>query len=101
MFIELDGPASQSRVSVTTTTIQEMKVNASPLDERKVITFQPIGDYLYVYFGDGITTPSVATIQSDGFEYPPGLFSIEAAGNQPVYMLAKNATLDVVFVERA
>ena len=99
-FLPLDGPAVQTKISVTTSTVVEMKADTNILEDRKVITFQPLLYYIYVYWGDEDVVPNSTTVSENGFEYPPGLYTIEVGNRQHVYMLAKTSTTNVVLVER-
>lgn len=101
MFLPLDGPAAQIKlISVSTVTPVEVKVGASALSERQVITMQPSGN-MKVYFGDG-NVPSAATITANGLDHFKNTKeSYEAGEKQQVYVLAASGTIDVVIVERA
>ena len=101
MFSPLDGPAVQIKLTaVDTITPVEVKVGASALTDRAVITIQPNGN-IKVYFSDG-TIPSAATILSNGFDhYKSAKETYEAGEKQKVYILASSGTVDVVIVERA
>lgn len=97
----LDGPSAQVALSVGTVTVVEAKVGASPLDERKAITLQGTGKF-YVYFGDGVSTPSAATVAANGFtQFKDAKESYEAGKFQPVYLLSAAGTINVVLAERA
>lgn len=101
-FQPLDGPSSQDRVSVTSSTVKELKVGASALSERQVITIQPIDGNLWVYFGDGVSTPSAGTVSSKGLKHlKMAKESYEAGERQPVFILSESGTVSVTFVERA
>jgi len=99
----LDGPSKQFSLSVGTGTVIEVKkTGEDPLTDRQVITLQPLDGYIYVYFGDGESTPSPATVAADGFEHYKRLKdSYEAGPEQPVYILAKSGTVNVKVAERA
>lgn len=102
MFLELDGPAVQTKLSVGTATVVEVKVGASSYGERKVVTMQPIGGNVYLYFGDGITTPSAATVSANGFVlYQNGAYTYEASATQPLYVVSVIGTIDLIIAERA
>ena len=102
MLLPLDGPSAQIKItSVGTVTPVEVKVGASALTERKVITMQPSGN-MKVYFTDGITVPSAATVSANGLDhYKNTKETYEAGEQQVVYVLAASGTIDVVVVERA
>ena len=101
MFQPLDGPAVQTKItSVGTVTPVEVKVGASALTDRQVITLQPTGN-MKVYFSDG-TTPSAATVLANGLDHAKNAKeSYEAGERQKVFILAASGTIDVVIVERA
>lgn len=102
MFLPLDGPSLQDSLSVTNTVVQEIKSGVSAYDGRQVVTFQPLDDSVYIYFGDGQTTPSAATVQADGFYFTQnGIYTVEATYRQPVFVVAANSTADLRFAERS
>ena len=102
MLSPLDGPASQGTLSsVGTVTVVEAKVGVSALAERKVVTFQG-DDKFYVYFGDGASTPSAATVAANGFTaFKNALVTFEASNQQPLYVLSVTGTVNIKIVERA
>jgi len=101
MFQPLDGPSAHATLSVDTTTVQEVKVGASALEERKVVTIQP-SNKIYIYFGDGISAPSSATVVANGMTlFKDALMSFEATCMQPVYILSVSGTVVVRIAERA
>ena len=100
-LLPLDGPSAQLKVTVTDVTVIEAKAGTAVLDERKVITIQ-CSEKIYIYFGDGVSTPSVATIQNNGmWQYKNVKETYEASQSQPVYILAQGSSADVVIIERA
>ena len=102
MFQPLDGPSSQDRVAVTTSTVKELKVGASVLEDRQVITIQPIDGNVWIYFGDGISTPNAATVLAKGFKHMKmAKESYEAGATQQIFIIADSGTVNVTFVERA
>ena len=101
MYQPLDGPSLQNSVSVDSTTVQKLP-SGSELTERKVITIQPLDGKIWVYFGDGSTTPSAATVAADGFEHgKKAIQTYEASDSQPIFILAQSGTVDVRYAERA
>lgn len=92
MFIPLNGPALNGSLSVTTVA-QELKVNASPLEDRKVVTIQPLdGD---VYFGyDNSVTSSTGTLVYQGQYFP-----LEATEQLNVFIVSETGTVDVRITE--
>lgn len=102
MYQLLDGPAKQDRVAVTTSTVTELKVGASALSERQVITIQPLTGNIWIYFGDGVSTPSAATVSTKGLKHVKmAKESYEAGEEQKVFVVSESGTVDVTFVERS
>lgn len=102
MFHPLDGPSIQGTLSVTDLVVQEVKVGANPLEERQVISIQPIDGNVYIYFGDGVNIPTVSDLQNKGFLHiKKAKESYEAGDKQKVYILATSGTVNVRFAERA
>lgn len=92
MFLPLDGPGVSGSLNVTTSAV-ELKVNASALEDRKVVTIQPLdGD---VYFGyDSSVTSSTGTKVFKGQYFP-----LEAGDQLTVYLVADSGTVDVRITE--
>ena len=101
MFQALDGPSAQTKLlSVGTVTPIEVKVGATALSDRAVITMQPSGN-MKVYFSDG-TVPSAATVLANGLDHiKKAKETYEAGEKQRVFILAASGTIDVIIVERA
>lgn len=100
-YQKLDGPAKQYSLSVTTSVVVEV-VNVSALDERAVVTIQPLDSDIWVYFGDGINTPTVSNLQNSGFlHFKKSMDSYEAGSQQKLYILAVSGTTSVRIAERA
>jgi pantothenate kinase len=101
MFQPLDGPSAQTKItSVGIATPVEVKVGASALTDRQVITLQPTGN-MKVYFSDG-SVPSAATVLANGLDhFKNAKETYEAGEKQRVFVLAATGTIDVVIVERA
>ena len=102
MLQPLDGPSKQDAISIDDITVIEVKIDASPLDERKVITLQPNGK-IRVFFGDGSSVPNAATVLAKGFlHYKNAVRSYEASDSQTVYMIAETGgATEVIVAERA
>jgi hypothetical protein len=102
MFKPLDGPSIQSTLaSVGTVTVVEVKVGSSSLAERQAVTLQGDGKF-YVYFGDGSTTPSAATVTSDGIlVFKDQVMTFEAGEKQQLFVLSQSGTVNIKIVERA
>lgn len=98
----LDGPSKQGLISATTATVTEVKIGGTAYDERKVITLQPLGGTIRVYFADEGVVPSAATVASDGLKhFKNQKDTYEATNRQVVYIVSESSTFDVVLVERA
>ena len=90
----LDGPSDHGQITATTTE-QEIKVGASALSERKVITLQPQDGKVRVLFKTGLAA-------SFGIEILKGdVYSFEASQTQPVYILTETGSVVVNIIERA
>ena len=102
-LLPLDGPSAQLTLSVNTVTVQEAKVGASPLSERKAVTIQPLNGKVYIYFGDDSgSTPLAAIVSANGMViYKNGKETYEASASQRIYLLSTSGTTSVVVVERS
>ncbi len=91
-YNEINGPGVYASQSVTTTAA-ELKVGASALTKRKVISIQPIdGD---VYYGfDGSVTSSNGTKVFKGEK-----FFLECGDTLPIYLVAASGTVDTRIAE--
>jgi len=93
-LLPLDGPAVEDEISVTTTPV-ELKVGASALAERKVITFEAQDGKVRWGFTNGITS-------SRGYiGWKNQLTTIEASTSQDVWIVAETGTVTVYFTERS
>jgi len=103
MLLPLDGPSKQYSLTVGTSTVLEvLKPTESVLEERKVVTIQPLDQSIYVYFGDGSGTPSPAVMAADGFfHFKKAKETYEAADSQEIYILSVNGSGSVIIAERA
>ena len=81
MLFPLDGPAVYKSITVTDTP-QEVKVNAVVLDERKIITLQPLGGTVY-YGYDNTVSASTGTKVFKG-----QWLHLEASSSLPVWVVA-------------
>ena len=90
-LLPLDGPSEQGTLSVTTSE-QVVKVGASNLEERKVVTIQPTDGKVYVSFKTGVT----------GFiVYKNQLVTFEASDKQDIFIKSVSGTVNVKIAERA
>jgi len=93
MFIPINGPGDQTNLSVSTSP-QEVKVGASRLDQRTVITIQPLDGDIYFGYNSGTLTSSTGTKIFQGQYFP-----LEAADSLAVYVVAASGTVDVRITE--
>lgn len=101
MFQPLDGPSLQNKITINSSTVTEIKIGSDALSERQAITLQPNGN-IKVYFGDGTTTPSSSTVQTNGLNhFKNAKETYEAGESQKVYMLSISGNVDVIVVERS
>lgn len=101
MYLALDGPSLQDRVSVTDSTVFRVKVGSIEFDDRNVIAIQPLNGDIRLFFGDGVTIPDANTVKTKGFPIREESFrSYEATSTQQVFIVAEFGTVDVVFAER-
>lgn len=102
MLKPLDGPSKQGLLVVTNVSVLEVKISASALAERKVVTLQPLNGKIRVFFADDGAAPSVGTVLSAGFEHPKkAIRSYEATEKQKVYIAAESGSVNVIAAERA
>jgi len=95
MFLPLDGPSLENEISVGNSTPTELKVGASALDERKVITFQAQTGKVRWGFTNSITS-------SKGYvAFKNQIVTIEASSTQSLYVIAETGSVTVYFTERA
>lgn len=92
MFLNLDGPATYGALSVTTSA-QEVKVGASALGERKVITIQPLDGDLYMGYNNSVTTSTGTKI------FRGQTYAMEATDTLTVFVIAASGTVDVRITE--
>lgn len=94
MYIPLNGPSVNSAISVGTTAV-EVKVGPTVLEERVVVTIQPLDGVVYFGF-----TPS--TTSTNGTKVFKGqYFSLEASDLETVYIVSETGTVDVRISERS
>lgn len=101
MLLPLDGPSLQGQQSVTDSTVFRVRVGSQEFKERDVVSLQPLDGKIWLFFGDGSTVPTAATVKSQGFPIPKGSYrSIEASDTQELYIVADSGTVDVRYAER-
>jgi hypothetical protein len=92
MYQPLDGPAVYGALSVTTTPV-ELKVGASPVSERKVISFQPTDGVVYYGYDSSVSSTTGTKIFSNQ------LIIIEASEQLAVYLVSETGTVNVRITE--
>lgn len=93
MLLPLDGPALHAAKNVTDTP-QEVKVNASVLEERKAITLQPYDGVIYYGYSNTVSSTTGTKI------FKGQLIQIEAGALLPVWIVANTGeTVDVRITE--
>jgi len=109
MLLPLDGPSKHGLLTVSNTVPTEVKVDASALEERKVITMQShkvddpdFGDF-YVYFADTGETPTNTDLSTKGIIQPKNnLHSYEASDSQVMWVMAVSVvSIKIRIIERA
>jgi hypothetical protein len=95
MFMPLDGPSSQDLITISDSSQTEIKVGASVLSERKVVTIQPFGGDIRVFFVSGLDLDHGLLIKNKEKA------TFEASDSQDLYMISVSGTIDVVVIERA
>jgi len=93
-FEPLDGPAVYGTLSVTTSP-SEVKVGASVLSDRKVVTIQPLDGVVYFGYSNAVTA-STGTKIFKGQVYP-----LEAGERLPVWIVSASGTVNVRITEVA
>lgn len=93
MYLQLDGPSIQDVITVGTSEV-EIKVGASPLTERKVITIQPNAD-IKLLFVSGLPATKGLLIQAGQ------IATLEATDKQSIYLIMESGSTTVVVIERA
>lgn len=92
MLLPLDGPAVYGNISVTTSAT-ELKVGASALAERKVISIQPSDGVVWYGYDSSVTTSNGTKIFKDQ------QVRIEASETLSVYLITDTGTVDVRIAE--
>lgn len=95
MYLVLDGPSVNGSLLVTDSAI-ELKVEASVLEERAVVTIQPLDGVVYYGFSSSVTASNGTKIFKGQF------FSLEAGQTETVFLVAESGqTVDVRITERS
>lgn len=92
MFRAIDGPAVNGALSVSTTPV-ELKVNASVLNRRQIITIQPLDGDVYYGFDNTVTS-------SNGIKIFQGqIYSRECGDSLEIWLVSASGTVDVRITE--
>tara|TARA_R100001086_G_scaffold229871_1_gene149912 strand:+ start:205 stop:492 length:288 start_codon:yes stop_codon:yes gene_type:complete len=94
MYLPLDGPSVNAGVSVTDTA-SELRVGSSRLEDRTVVTIQPLDGVVYFGFSSGVTSSNGTKVFKGQY------FSLEAGQSEEVWLIAEaGQTVDVRISER-
>jgi len=91
-FIPLNGPAVYSNLNVSTTAV-ELKVGASSMEDRSIVTVQPINGDIYFGYDSSVTTLTGTKIFSGQF------FPFEAKESLKIWVIAESGTVDCRITE--
>ena len=92
-FIPINGPGDQTNLAVSTTPV-EVKVGGSPLDQRTIVTIQPIDGDIWFGYNSSTLTSTTGTKIFKGQYFP-----LEASDQLPVFIVANSGTVDVRITE--
>ena len=93
MLLPLDGPGVYKSISVTSTP-QEVKVGASVLEERKVITLQPTDGVIYYGYDNSVDDTTGTKV------FKGQWIQLEASDRLPVWVVAASGdTVDTRITE--
>jgi len=93
MYQITDGPGNNASLSVTNVTAVEVKVGASPQDERKIIIIQPQDGKIYWGYSSGVTA-------ANGFFIgKKQTVILEATPQLPIWIISSAGTVDVRIAE--
>ncbi len=93
MYQTINGPGVQGALAVSTTPV-ELKVGASRLDQRVMISIQPLDGDVYFGFDSGTLTSSTGTKIFKGQYFP-----LEATDQATIYLITDSGTVDVRITE--
>lgn len=85
MYIPLNGPAVYGNIIANSTSI-EVKIGASPLEERTVITIQPLDGNIYYGYDSSVTTSNGTKI------YKGQVHTLEATDQLAVWIVSETGT---------
>lgn len=92
MILSLDGPAVSSSQSISTSV--EVKVGGTALDERKMISVQPLDGNVFLSYN----TPATS---ANGFMkiFQGQYVEVERGNTLPVYIIAETGTVETLIGE--
>lgn len=92
MYQTINGPGVQGALSVSTTAI-EVKVGGTALDQRILISIQPLDGVIYYGYTDSVSASTGTKVFKGQY------FSLEATDQATVYLIAASGTVDVRITE--
>ena len=92
MFIPLNGPAVNNNATVGSTAV-EAKVGATILEDRKIVTIQPLSDHLYFGYSSGVTSLNGTKI------FKGQVYTLEATDQLPIWIISASEDNDVRITE--
>ena len=92
-LIPLNGPGVHGNISVTDTP-SEVKVGASALDQRYIVTIQPLDGYVFFGYSNLVSASTGTKI------FKGQVYTLEATDQLPVWIVADTGmTVDVRITE--
>ena len=92
MLQPLDGPGINGNISVTTTP-SEARVGGTTLEDRAVITVQPIDGVIYYGYDNSVSSTNGTKI------FKGQIIPFEAGPELPIFLVAESGTVDVRITE--
>ena len=93
MFLPLDGPGVNGALSITDTA-SELKVSATVLDDRTLVTIQPLGGAIYYGYSNAVTALTGTKVFQGQY------FPLEAKHTLSIWLVAATGeTIDVRITE--
>jgi hypothetical protein len=94
MFEPLNGPGVYANKSVTTTPV-EVKVGTNKLEDRKVVTIQPLDGVVYFGYDSSVTSSTGTKI------FKNQIYPLEATDALDVYIVTASGTVNCRITEVA
>lgn len=92
-LLPLDGPAVYGNKTITDTA-SEVKVGSNVLEERSIVTIQPLDGVVYFGYDSSVTTSSGTKI------FKGQTYTLEAGESLPVWVIAETGeSIDVRITE--